>query len=93
MRHLSFINNGKKYDQITKREALKHFIAGEAVIICPANLRPFSMWHPEFEFCKNDHPEETPENYFNLSVMYFTVYNCINSETGKYPVFYMEVKA
>ena len=87
MRHLQFINNGKKYDQITKREALKRYLKGENILICASNLRPFSVWPPACLINKGTDGTET--TFMTVAAMY-KHYNCINAETGLYPVFYKE---
>lgn len=87
MRRLSFINQNRKYEQISKREALKRYLTGENILICAANLRPFSIWAPA---CLINKGADGTENTFYLTVSMYTHYNCINNETGRYPVFYKE---
>ena len=78
--------NGATYTRVTKAAARRAFENGETVIFCPCNLRPFDPWHPETPV------EKTAENNdFQKLVNAFEFYNCINTETGKYTAFYMEV--
>ena len=87
MRQLSFSYQGKIYNQISKREALKLYLEGKNILICAANLRPFSVWSPG---CMINKGPDGTENTFNLTVAMYKHYNCINNETGLYPVFYKE---
>lgn len=86
------------YKRITKPIARRAFCDGKTVIVCPSNLRPFSMWHCETDFNINSetmqnelHFRETPENLFNYTVNQFEYYNCINTETGKHASFYIAI--
>lgn len=53
-------------------------------------MRPFTPWHLEIDVNKNF------EGYkgvsFEKAVNAFEIYNCINSETGRYTAFYLLVK-
>lgn len=95
MLNLTFDYKGKSYKQISKASARKLFIAGGKVVICPANMRPFSMWHLEYimkrayvsDFILDD---IGASNIFNEIVNNFKYYNC-NNETGNYIRYYAEV--
>jgi hypothetical protein len=88
---------GFTFERVDKRTAKRAYINGLTVIICPCNLRPFSMYHPEFYFNRkireNFYNDEIGvkndfENYLNS----FAYYNYTNGETGKYPAFYIPVE-
>lgn len=86
------------YKRITKPMARRAFCDGKTVIVCPSNLRPFSMWHCETDFNINSETmqnelqfRETPEKLFNYCVNQFEFYNCINNETGKHASFYIAI--
>lgn len=87
--------NNKYYKRINKTAARKAYIENKTIVLCPCNLRPFSLWNPQIEVNYNNRDEteqDTPANeYFNKMLMYFENYNCINTETGKYTAFYIEV--
>lgn len=86
------------YKRITKPIARRAFCDGKTVIVCPSNLRPFSMWHCETDFNINSETmqnelqfRETPENLFNYTINQFEYYNCTNTETGKHASFYIAI--
>lgn len=89
----------QNYKRVTKPIARRAFCDGKTVIVCPSNLRPFSMWHCETDFNINRESfqnelkatDKTPENLFNYAVNQFEYYNCINMETGKHASFYIAI--
>lgn len=97
MNNYTFKNDfdNKYYTRISKRAARAAYIAGKTVILCPCNLHPFGPWHPGIDVNYNNRDEtekETPAPvYFDRLLMYFENYNCINTETGKYTAFYIEM--
>lgn len=98
MNKYTFKNNTdkKEYTRISKRAARAAYIAGKTVILCPCNLRPFGPWHPEIDINRDMHPDEittdeNAKNYFNKVVMRHEIYNCTDTETGKYTAFYIEM--
>ena len=70
------------YTRITKAQARRLFTAGFPVYACPVNLRPGAPYNPEIKI-------EPCQDLFDGIVYRFEVYNCINSETGKYSAFYI----
>lgn len=94
--------NGKNYKRIDKRQAKRLYDAGETVIFCPCNMRPFGFYNPQIEINKNDiiadngapliYADGTRENDFKYIVNSFEFYNCNNTETGKYTAFYACIK-
>ena len=94
MRKLTFTDGGTTYRQITKRTAKKLYLQGFPVVLCPCNLRPFTMWHCEHVIKKADRAQFVTDeigaaNDFDNLVNSFEWYNCQNSETGKYTAFYV----
>ena len=86
MRKLEFYNNtGELWRQIDKRKARKLYDSGQAVMICASNLQPFGTWHPAIYL------DGSLGESFDDHVIMYTYYNCTDSETGYYPVFYEEV--
>lgn len=96
MRNLKFKNrNNEPVIQVNKTTARKLFLAGKTITICAANMRPFSAWCYEFDLQRACYEtmvadETGMKNMFNDRVASYTYYNCINTETGKYPVFYVK---
>ena len=75
-----FTDGGKHYVRINKAKAKREYERGTEVIVCPCNLRPFTMWHCE---CV------VSEGGFDRFVNEFEFYACLNSETGRKSAFYM----
>lgn len=82
----SFTVNQKEYVRIDKRKARGLYDAGKDIIVCPENLRPFTFYH--FETVIN----KAAAGGFTGFIDTYTIYNCVNKETGYRPAFYMEVK-
>lgn len=85
-------NNNKTWSRIDKRRARGLYNKGFTIVVCPDNLRPFTMW--TCEICLNKEVDNISglETDFNKRVTYFEIYNCINRETGYHAAFYMEVE-
>lgn len=97
MNKYTFNHNGVTYERVTKATARKAYMAGINVYVQACNLRPFSVWTYPATFNRKQAEqfaidETGVKNYFDNGVNSFEYYNCINSETGKYAAFYMEVK-
>lgn len=73
----------ENYKKINKRSARKAFNEGKTVYLCPCNLRPFTMWHPECPVSNNSKKD------FNKIVNAFEYYNCANGETGRRAAYYV----
>lgn len=69
--------NGVDYKRVNKTNARRAYNEGRAVILCPSNLRPFTMWGCEVETDNRNGYE------FDKVVNIFSYYNCINNETGR----------
>jgi len=96
MNKYTFNYNGFTFQRVNKNYARRAYKNGLTVIICPCNLRPFTMWHPEQDInLKSREPFIIDEigivNDFNNLVNSFEYYNCPNSETGKYAAYYIPV--
>lgn len=85
--------NGTKYKRVNKTRAHRLFNDGSDLVICAVNMRPFGPWHTEAHIL-----HESAEKWYDTGVFpdffeyyscMFTAYNCINSETGLYPAFYV----
>lgn len=84
MKGIEFRNEaGITFKQITKVTARKMFEARKVVMMVASNERPFTPWHVEYFLRHNNEAGD-----FEAQVNGYTYYNCINSETGKYPRFY-----
>ena len=70
--------------RVQKRCAKRMFNLGVPVYICPVNFRPDNMYAPATRM--------NPDEDFDAITSYFEAYNCINSETGRFAAFYVEVK-
>lgn len=92
-------NHGATWERVTKPTARKAYRAGAPVTICACNLRPFGFYNPQVEVSTQTASEpETLESigagaYFERLANAFTYYNCMNTETGKYPAFYIRQEA
>ena len=91
MNNITLTNNGKTYKRVSKTAAKKVFESGESVVICACNLNPFGFWNCGIEIKKYQFDSEY-SNDFNKRVYCYELYNCVNSETGKYASFYIEEK-
>lgn len=70
-----------KWIRVTKPTAKRLYESGIRVNVVPCNFRPNNGWLSAYPI---------PENIdFDKFVRDFTIYNCINRETGKYPSFYV----
>lgn len=94
MNKYTFTINNKDYTRITKKAAKKAYINNKTIVMCPCNLRPGGPWYPETTVNYQDRDETetgTPApEYFDKLTLYFEVYNCVNTETGKYTAYYIE---
>ena len=90
MKNCTFTDkDGKQYRRITKAMAKKLYNDGKTIVLCPCNLRPFTMWHVEFSINISD--DGDVKNDFDMRVMHFVHYNCTCNETGRYTAFYTPV--
>lgn len=97
MNKYEFESNGRIFTRVSKAAAKRAFIDGFTIAFCPSNLRPMTMWHPEYIFNRETRGEyiadETgAENDFNNLLNSFEYYNCTNTETGRYTAFFIERK-
>lgn len=94
MNNYIFSYKGFTFKRVSKKKAFQAFKTGLTVWISPCNLRPFSMWNQAFDINLSRYEEygtAEPEELFNKICMYFEIYNCINTETGKYIAYYIPV--
>lgn len=99
MNKYTFDHNGINYSRVSKAAARKAYAAGKTVYLQSCNFRLFSLWTSPAELnrktVESDPIDGVNENaivkYFDKFVNSFEFYNCINSETGKYAAFYVEV--
>ena len=81
---------GKAYGQdvflarIDKRKARNLFDKGVKIYLVPSNLDPFSDFFPV-------EIEESTHFRFDANVYSFTNYQCINSNTGFFPSYYINL--
>jgi len=91
MNKLSFTdNNGATWVRINKTTANKMWDAGVSVCFVPCNIRPFGAWNLGWVANKKDHEKVGSETDFLKIVNSFIYYNCINTETGKVPAYYIK---
>ena len=86
--------SGATYKRINKKQAGREYLAGNTIILCPCNLRPFSPWAPEFPLNRKMREqfiidEIGAKNDFYNYVASYEYYNCTNSQTGKYTAYYI----
>lgn len=96
MLHMTFEDSkGRKWERVNATRARNAFMRGDAVTMCPRNLRPFGFWNPQSTVTRDDetHTWELqnygPAGVWELLVNGFTAYNCTDNETGRYPSFYL----
>lgn len=87
MNKMVFERNGKTIVRVNKAKARKMYNNGIDVLFIPCNLRPDSPYMLGAWENINLGDEKIP---FEKLVDYFEIYNCIDSETGKYTAFYIE---
>lgn len=87
MNNMVFERNGKTIVRINKTMARKLYNNGIDVLFIPCNLRPDSPYGLGIWENINLGDEKIP---FEKLVNHFEIYNCIDSETGKYTAFYIE---
>lgn len=73
--------------RLDKRRARALFEMGGTVYLVPVNFNPFGDWIHVVPVCKSYGYGETFDTYVNA----FTSYNCINSETGYFPAYYINL--
>ena len=78
-----------EFIRISKYEARKRHNKCLATYIIPSNFRPDNMWCPVTPIPVKD---ARRSKTFDEFITEYTVYNCINKETGKYPAFYRKEK-
>lgn len=86
MKKYTYTDNGFTFERITKKKAKAAYDNGLYVILCPCNLRPGGVWHPEVRIIKTD------DRTFASVVNEFEYYSAINDETGRKAAFYIPVK-
>ena len=79
-----FSQDGFHFVRVSKKVAKAAYNNGLDMIICPCNLRPNGMWHNGVRLQNNNIP-------FTAKVNEFIFFTCHNSETGRYPAFYLPV--
>ena len=85
MKKYEYSNAGFTFMRVTKTEAAAAYRNRLPVILCPVNMRPGAPWHPEARITPNS---ETP---FETVCNEFRYYECIDSETGRYPAYYIPI--
>lgn len=89
MRKLRFAGTWFKekvyFAQIDKRKARNLHKEGRKIYVQTSNFSPLGIWSKAYQI----DPIELSD--FDQFVNSFTWYNCINTETGLYPVFYINL--
>lgn len=88
MKAYTFTLNGYTFTRINRTKARTAYAHGLPVLACPCNLRPGSPWHPEAIL----DPRTVDLGDFDTWEGWFILWNCINSETGKRPAYYIPVR-
>ena len=74
--------NGDIYTRITLRLAYRLFNENKYIVLCPSNLRPFSMFNPQITI-SNENGDD-----FSKIIEHFKYYNCTDRYTGRDVYFY-----
>lgn len=85
MKQVKYAANGRTYLRVGKPTAKAVYESGQTVILCPCNLRPFSIWNPQVPV-----QNKSDDRSFEAVVNAFVYYNCINQETGRRPYYFIE---
>lgn len=85
MREYSFIEDGYKFERVSKRVARAAYNNGLRVLFCPVNLRPGKPYNPEVSVSG-----KAPAT-FEQALNAFEYYNPRGNETGRYTAFYIPV--
>lgn len=88
MNAYTFEKGGFTFTRINRTKARNAYRNGLTVILCPCNLNPASPWGFGIALDPRQGEGETFESRENA----FTFYNCINSETGRRPAYYIPVR-
>ncbi len=89
------------YKRISKPAARKIYNDGGVIRLVPCNIRPVNYWDYYADAQKDQFTQVDYDGFnatvarnkeFETVVNAFTYYNC-NSETGKYPAFYIKEAA
>lgn len=88
MNRYSFTMNGYTFTRINRTKARAAYENGLAVLACPCNLRPGSLWHPEAIL----DPRTADLGDFDMQESWFALWNCVDGETGKRPAYYIPVR-
>ena len=72
--------------RVDKRKARNLFNKGIEIYLVPSNFVPFGAWFQPYQI------ELSCDIEFDTLVNNFNYYNCINSETGYFPSFYINTQ-
>lgn len=87
------------YKRISKQAAEKVYDNGGTVRLCCVNLNPVNPYGGYVDVVKDKYTEVSSDGFnttvarnkkFSTVVQAFTYYNCVDSETGRYPAFYVK---
>lgn len=97
MNKYTFTHNGFTFERISKEKARSAYMNSLTVIVCPANLHPFSPWGVATQWNRKDRAhlvidETGVRNDFNNLVLSFQYYNCTTAQAGRYAAFYIPVR-
>lgn len=76
------------YTRISKRAARAAYNAGQTIRLCACNMSPRNVWGAYSDIRLATSPALDPLYAFDYTVDGFAHYNC-NSETGRYPAYYV----
>ena len=82
----TYKNISFEFERVTKKQARVAYRAGLTVLWGPVNLVPFTWWGLEMPINAQNCDNKTFDEVLNE----YEFYNC-NSETGKYPAYYIPV--
>ena len=83
-----------KYTRISKKAALKKYVGGKTVYLCPVNINPENKWTPPFDLNRSRREKFVIDeiglvNDFYNYVNSYEYYNCNCNQTGRYAAFYI----
>lgn len=87
------------YKRVSKSEARRRYNNGETIRFTACNIVPDNLWGAYSDANNGDYTQVSSDGFnttiarnkdFDTVVSAFTYYNCVDSETGRYPAYYVK---